>query len=116
MLKPTSAFVYVFQGACVELTAVLGEGDCVVSASELQDTSTITKIRNNGSFLTLRLLEKYFGLTRPAVGVICWWAEQDNAALTEPTLRLGNCSKSAANPTGQVNAVLDSICKRLVMV
>ena len=74
MLKPTSVFVYVFQdasiseeGACVELTAVLGEGGRVSPANELQDTNTITKIRNRDSFLTLRLLEKVFGVSRPTV-------------------------------------------------
>ena len=78
MLKPTSAFVYIFQdasiseeGACVEPTAVLEEGDCVLPANVLQDSNSITKIRNRDSFLTLRLLEKCFGVSRPTVCVDC---------------------------------------------
>lgn len=58
MLKPTSAFVYVFQeastseeGACVALPVELEEGDCGFSANELHDASTITKIRSMDRFL-----------------------------------------------------------------
>jgi hypothetical protein len=66
MLKPTSAFVYVFQdastseeGACVALPVGVGEGNCVFGANELHDVSTITKIRNMDRFLTLILLKKW---------------------------------------------------------
>ena len=67
MLKPASAFVYVFQdasasaseeGACVALTAGVEEGDCVFCANELHDVNTITKIRNRDRFLNLILLKK----------------------------------------------------------
>ena len=81
MLKPTSAFVYVFQDAstseedaCVALTVGLEEGDCGFSANELHDASTITKIRNMDRFLTLILLKKCLwtkppnGLRYPLVG------------------------------------------------
>src|SRR5687767_6957498 len=84
MLKPTSAFVYVFQdastseeGACVALTIGVGEGDCVFCANELHDASTITKIRNMDRFLTLILLKKCLW-TKPPNGWRYWcWAGLD---------------------------------------
>ena len=58
MLKPASAFVYVFQeastweeGACVALTVGVEEGDGGFSANELHDANTITKIRNMDRYL-----------------------------------------------------------------
>ena len=62
MLKPTPAFVYVFQdastseaGAGVAPPVGLGEGACVVCLSELHDASIITKIRNRDRFRNLIL-------------------------------------------------------------
>ena len=76
MLKPTSAFVYVFQdastseeGACVALPVGVGEGDCVLPANELQDASTITKIRTMDCFLTLDSLRSVPGLRRQRVAL-----------------------------------------------
>ena len=75
MLKPSSAFVYVFQDAstseedaCVALPVGAGEGACVFCANELHDASTITKIRNRDGFLTLILLKKCLW-TKPPNGV-----------------------------------------------
>ena len=72
MLKPTCAFIYVFQvvsvtdeGACVELSAVLGDGvadgdgDCVLPASELQDANRIAKMRKMYCFLIKTPLEVF---------------------------------------------------------
>ena len=60
MLKPTSAFVYVFQeastsesGACVVLTVGVEDGDCEFSAKELHDANIMTKMRNMDRFFTL---------------------------------------------------------------
>jgi len=63
MLKPTCGFVYVFQavsvtgeGACVELSAGLGDGaadgdgDCGLPVSELQDANRIAKMRKMDCF------------------------------------------------------------------
>src|SRR5215216_163486 len=65
MLKPVSAFVYVFQDAstsvadaCVALTAGVEEGDCGFSANELHAANTMTKIRNIDRFFILILLKK----------------------------------------------------------
>jgi len=64
MLKPTCGFVYVFQvvsvadeGACVELSVVLGEGvadgdgGCIFTASELQDAKMIAQMMKMNCFL-----------------------------------------------------------------
>jgi hypothetical protein len=60
MLKPTSAFVYVFHeastseaGACVALRVGVEDGGCGLSANEVHDTSTMTKMRNMDRFFTL---------------------------------------------------------------
>ncbi len=60
MLKPTSAFVYVFQdastseeGACVALTVGVEEGDFGFSANELHDANTIAKMINMYRIFTL---------------------------------------------------------------
>src|SRR5689334_13932145 len=72
MLKPTSAFVYVFQGAsaseadaCVVLTLGVGEADWIFCAYELHDASTITKRRHRDRFLTSILLKKYLWTKPP---------------------------------------------------
>jgi len=84
MLKPTSAFVYVFQdastseeGACVALTVGVGEGDCVFCANELHDASTITTMRTMDCFLTLRLL------------VNCFWRKPPNGWRPVPAYFVG---------------------------
>jgi len=63
MLKPTSVFLYVFQdasaseeSACVALTVGLEDGDCGFPVSELQDTTTIERMRNMISFFILDIL------------------------------------------------------------
>ena len=95
MLKPTCGFVYVFQGvsvtdkgACVELFAVLGagvvdgDGDSILTASELQDVKMIAKMMKMDCFLIKTPLEVFWrqppnGL-RPAPGeakrphAFCW--------------------------------------------
>ena len=73
MLKPTCGFVYVFQGvsvtdkgACVELFAVLGagvvdgDGDSILTASELQDVKMIAKMMKMDCFLIKTPLEVFW--------------------------------------------------------
>ena len=80
MLKPTCEFVYVFQvvsvtdeGACVELSAVLGDGvadgdgDCVLPASELQDANRIAKMRKMYCFLIKTPLEVFLAAFLPSI-------------------------------------------------
>jgi len=59
MLKPTSAFVYVFQeastweaGACVALRVGVEDEEGGFSVNELHDANTMTKMRNMYRFFT----------------------------------------------------------------
>lgn len=59
MLKPVSAFVYVFQdasifeaGPCVALSSGVGE-DCVFCENELHDAKTSTRIRITDRFFII---------------------------------------------------------------